>query len=150
MPAEHNGAQLDRYAGDPPGYERWMEFDIDEAGFGPGLTGTVHSHYGIWAEGYQQIQNPNNVSSIPLDRAKKHTFGGSYDPRTQTVTWWVDGRKQMSATSPHVPEVAKKQHFYLIISAQTHGKNVEYTLFVGRVRAFVLPSSALPATAGRH
>lgn len=145
MPAEHNGKQEDHYAGDPPGYERWMELDIDEGGFGPGLTGTVHSHFGIYERGYRQVQNPNNVSRVALDRTKKHTFGGSYDPVKQTVTWWVDGVKQMSAGPPHVPEVGAKQNFYLIIGAQSHGKKKPYSMFVIGVRAYVPASSTLPA-----
>ncbi len=122
-----------------------MELDVDEGGFGPGLTGTVHSSCGIYEQGWQHIQNPNNVSRVALDRTKKHIFGVSYDPRSQSVTWWVDGAKQMSAGSPYVPEVGAKQNFYLIISAQTHGKQKPYSLFVGGVRAYVPPNSALPA-----
>jgi len=145
MPAEHNGACQDHYAGDPPGYERWMELDIDEGGFRPGLTGTVHSSWGIYEQGWQHIQNPNNNSRIALDRTKKHVFGASFDPQGQTVTWWVDGAKQMSAGSPYVPEVGTRQNFYLIISAQSHGKQKPYSLFVSGVRAYVPPNSPLPA-----
>ncbi len=141
MPAEHNGRKPDHYEGDPPGFERWMEFDIDEGGFGPGLTGTVHSWTGIWEEGYQHVQNGNNVSKTPLDRTQRHTFGGSYDPRTQTVTWWVDGELQMSATAPYVPEVAAKQNFYLIMGAQSHGQKIPYTMFISGVRAYTKPEA---------
>ena len=139
MPAEHNGKQQDHYDPDPPGYERFMEFDIDEGGFGPGLTGTVHSTEGVWQKGKgypQHVQNPNNVVNKPLDRSQVHTFGGSYDPRTQKVTWWLDGVEQMSATAPYVPAVAAKQHFYLILSCQTHGQKKEHTMFVSGVRAW--------------
>jgi len=147
MPAEHSGKQEDHYEGDPPGCERWMEFDTDEGGFGPGLTGTVHSWTGIWGQGqgYQHVQNPNNVSNVPLDRSKRHTFGGSYDPVRRKVTWWVDSVEQMSAGAPYVPAVAAKQHFYLIISAQTHGARKPYEMLVSGVRAYVPPSSSLPA-----
>ena len=145
MPAEHSGKQEDHYAGDPPGYERFMELDIDEGGFGPGLTGTVHSSWGIWKEGYQHVQNPNNVSPVAVDRSRKHTFGGSYGPVGQLATWWVDGVKQMSAGSPYVPDIAAKQHFYLIVSAQSHGAKKPYSMFVSGVRAYVPPSSTLPA-----
>lgn len=141
MPAEHNGKKPDHYEGDPPGYERWMEFDIDEGGFGPGLTGTVHSWTGIWEEGYQHLQNGNNVRREPLDRTQRHTFGGSYDPRTQTVAWWVDGEFQMSATAPYVPEVAAKQNFYLIMGAQHRKENRPYTMFIAGVRAYTLPEA---------
>ena len=144
MPAEHDTKMRDQYAGDPPGYQRWMELDVDEGGFGPGMTGTVHSHEGIWPK-TKQIQNPNNVSPAALDRTKQHTFGSSYDPAKQTVTWWLDGVRQMNAGAPFVPAVAAKQHFYLILSAQTHGKKKPYTMFVSGVRAWVPPRSPLPA-----
>ncbi len=148
MPAEHGPKQLDQYEGDPPGYERFMEFDIDEGGFGPGLTGTVHSSEGVWTQekGYpQHVQNPNNVVNTPLDRSKVHTFGGSYDPVLGKVTWWLDGVEQMSAGAPYVPEVAAKQHFYMILSNQTHGAKKPYDMFVTAVRAYVPPSSSIPA-----
>jgi hypothetical protein len=144
MPAEHNSKMEDQYPGDPANYQRWMELDIDEGGFGPGMTGTVHSHEGIFPK-VTQVQNPNNVCPAPLDRAKKHTFGSSYDPVKQTVTWWLDGVRQMSAGAPFVPAVAAKQHFYLIISAQSHGKKKPYTMFVSGVRAWVPRQSKLPA-----
>lgn len=141
MPVEHNRNRddqyPDQYPGDPPNYERWMELDVDEGGFRPGLTGTVHSWYGIWEERYQHIQNPNNGSPIPLDRTLQHTFGASYDPINRVVAWWVDDVYQMSATSPYVPDVGALQNFYLILSAQTHGLNKPYTMYVSGVRAFV-------------
>lgn len=145
MPAEHNQKMEDQYAGDPPNYQRWMELDVDEGGFGPGMAGTVHYHEGIFPK-VTQIQNPNNLCAAALDRSKKHTFGASYDPVKQTVTWWLDGVQQMSATAPFVPAVAKKQHFYLIISAQSQGKKKPYTMFVSGVRAYVPAGSKLPAT----
>ena len=144
MPWEHNNLQEDHYEGDPKGFERWMELDVDEGGFGPGLTGTVHSWTGIYPQ-YKHVQNPNNVRKEPLDRSQKHTFGASYDPLTKTVTWWIDGEFQMSATSPYVPDIATRQNFYLIISAQSHGKKKDYQMFVSSVRAYVPDSSPLPA-----
>ncbi len=144
MPWEHNGRLEDCYAGDPKGFERFMELDVDEGGFGPGLTGTVHSSEGIWPK-YKHVQNPNNVRKEPIDRSKKHAFGASYDPLTKTATWWLDGVRQMSATSPYVPDIAARQRFYLILSAQSHGNKKEYLMFVSGVRAFVPPSSPLPA-----
>jgi hypothetical protein len=144
MPWEHNSRQEDHYEGDPKGFERFMELDVDEGGFGPGLTGTVHSWFAIWPK-YQHVQNPNNVLKTPLDRSQRHTFGASYDPLTKTATWWVDGVRQMSATSPYVPDIAARQRFYLIIGAQSHGKNTDYLMFVSAVRAYVPPTSPLPA-----
>ncbi|MGP8200327.1 MAG: hypothetical protein ACLQU4_12595 [Limisphaerales bacterium] len=141
MPAEHNAQQQDHYPGDPAGYERWMELDVDEGGWGPGLLGTVHSWTGIWPD-YSSIWNPNNESTNALDRTQKHTFGGSYDPVHQTTAWWLDGVYQMSAGAPDVPAVAVQQHFYLILTADTHGENKPYTMAVSGVRAYV-PLDAL-------
>jgi hypothetical protein len=138
MPVEHNGMKQDHYAGDPEGFERWMELDVDEGGFGPGLAGACHSWRGTYPR-YHSLHNGNNVSSVPIDRSKQHTFGASYDPIGQKVTWWVDGEKQMQTASPHVPAVASKQRFYLILSAQSHGKQKPYLMFVSGVRAFVPP-----------
>ena len=144
MPVEHNRKRLDSYPGDPAGFERWLELDVDEGGFGPGLTGTVHDWRGIYPN-LQHAQNPNNVSKTLLDRAQKHTFGASFDPAHNRATWWVDGVKQHSAEPPYVPVVGVQQHFYLIISAQSHGKNLPYSMAVSGVRAFVPPSSTLPS-----
>ncbi len=143
MPAEHSGKQEDHYEGDPPGFERWMELDVDEGGFGPGLAGTVHSWTGIWHGNpdYARVMNSNNVLKTPLDRSQTHIFGASYDPVKQKVTWWVDGVAQMSADGPCVPEVARKQHFYLIMSAQTHGAEEPYRMYISGVHAFVPPTS---------
>lgn len=145
MPAEHDGKH-DHYEGDPPGFERFMELDVDEGGFGPGLAGTVHSTEGVYPN-WKHIQNPNNVSRQPLDRGERHTFGASYDPRRQQVTWWLDGKQQMSAGAPYVPAIAAKQHFYLILSAQSHKAKKQHFTFIGGVRAFVPPSSPLPGCA---
>jgi hypothetical protein len=142
MPAEHDGKR-DHYEGDPPGFERFMELDVDEGGFGPGLTGTVHSTEGVWPN-WKHVQNPNNVSRIPLDRSQPHTFGASYDPVQPQVTWWVDGQQQMSAGAPYVPAVASRQHFYLILSGQSHGAKKPHDTFIRGVRAYVPPRSSLP------
>jgi hypothetical protein len=147
MPAEHNAELRDHYGKDPAGFQRWMELDVDEGGFGPGMAGTVHSHSGIYPD-LKQIQNPDNLAAEALDRTKKHTFGASFDPASLTVTWWLDGAKQMSAGAPYVPAVAVKQRFYLILSAQTHGKKKAYQMFVSGVRAWVAPpvKAAKPAS----
>ena len=150
MPVEHNARQQDHYPGDPPGFERWMELDVDEGGFGPGLCGTVHSWTGIYPN-YANSQNLNNESRVALDRTRIHTFGASYDPGARTVAWWVDGARQMSAGPPYVPAVAALQHFYLILSAQTHGQNIPYSMSISGVRAYLPPPpvvSISPAVRG--
>ncbi|MDD5674152.1 MAG: hypothetical protein PHC61_08320 [Chitinivibrionales bacterium] len=148
MPAEHSSDDdnaKDHYAGDSSGMQRWQELDVDEGGFGPGMTGTAHNWNRLKTQIVQHDQNPNNVVPTPLDRSQKHIFGLSFDPKKQTVTWWLDGTKHMSAGAPSVAPVAVKQHFYLIMSAQTHGAKKPYTMFISGVRAYVPPSSKLPA-----
>jgi hypothetical protein len=140
MPVENNPQEQDCYPAlyphDPPRFERCMELDVEEGGFGPGLLGTVHFWTGIPPK-VSSIANPNNTSPVPLNLSQKHTFGASYNPVHQTVTWWVDGVYQMKATAPYVPAVAALQHFYLILTAYSHGKNLPYTMSVSGVRAYV-------------
>lgn len=156
MPVEHNGGNGeplgDVYAPDPAGYERWMELDVDEGGFRPGPMGSVISWQGNWSQGGFQsvIKNSwsSTMSSTSLDRTQVHTFGASFDPVHMRVSWWLDGVKYFTAENTVdgngnpvicVPEVAKLQHFYPIISAQTHGQNVPYDMIVSGVRAYTKP-----------
>lgn len=160
MPVEHNRNKDDHYDGDPVDFQRWTELDVMERmpAKGPGLVGSIHAWYGIHPQ-YRKVSNRNNVSPTPIDFTQRHRFGASYDPLRQQVAWWVDGVKQMSIGTPVVPEVAAKQHFYLIMSADSHlrieqkrnknpndtRKPLPYKLYVGGVRAFVPESSPLPA-----
>lgn len=136
MPIEHNLRLEDVYEPDPSGFERWFELDIDEGGFGPGGHHTAISWTGKWPD-YKKIQNPNPTSKVPLDRTQPNVFGVSYSPETLSVRWWLNGQKVLEAGPPYVPEIARKQNFYLIVSAQSH-KNVSiYQMKFMGVRAFV-------------
>lgn len=135
MPIEHNQRMEDVYEGDPRSFERWFELDIDEGGFGPGGHHTAISWTGIWPN-YKKIQNPNPTSKVPLDRTRPNVFGVSYDPATLTVRWWVNGQQVLEAGAPYVPEIARRQNFYLIVSSQSRKNVNDYqTTFMG-VRAF--------------
>jgi hypothetical protein len=147
MPAEHNRQKSDVYSGDPPKFERWMKLDVDEGNFGPGLMGSVVYTWGIYPNWERILNDYNHISPLPLDRSQKHTFGASYDPIHKIVTWWVNGVKQMSAGAPHVPAIAAKQHFYLILSTQSHGKQKPYSMFISGVRAYV-PQTGLKNSTG--
>lgn len=136
MPIEKNGRKEAKGPQDPQGFERYMELDVDEGGFGPGLTGTVHSWWGEWPK-YGHIQSKNNVSKIPLDRTQKHVFGASYNPATGKTAWWVDGVFQMEADAPYVPEVGSLHNYYLIMGAQSHKFKKPYIMYIHSVRAFV-------------
>ncbi len=138
MPIEHNGKHDDVYAGDPPNFERWMELDVDEGGAAPGWLGTVHSWSGVWPN-YTRVRNPYQVLGPTLDRTQSHNFAAAFDPKLLKVTWWLDGQYINEAGAPFVPDVARKQNFYLLMNAQTYGKNVPYQMVVERFRAFAPP-----------
>ena len=142
MPIEHNARMEDVYEGDPKSFERWFELDIDEGGFGPGGHHTAISWSGIWPN-YKKIQNPNPTSKVPLDRTQPNVFGVSYSPETLTVRWWLNGQQVLEATQPFVPEIAQRQNFYLIVSAQSHKNISHYQMKLLGVRAFV--GDAVPA-----
>jgi hypothetical protein len=135
MPIEHNLRLEDVYEPDPSGFERWFELDIDEGGFGPGGHHTAISWSGIWPN-YKKIQNPNPTSKDALDRTQPNVFGVSYSPESLTVRWWLNGKKVLEATRPYVPEIARKQRFYLIISAQSHKNISDYQMRFMGVRAY--------------
>jgi hypothetical protein len=146
MPMGTDQKHGSHYENDPPGRTRYMELDVDEGSMCPGMAGTVHNW--IWRDGRveRHRHNPNNLLLTPLDRTKMHTFGASYDPTKTTVTWWLDGVKQMSAGKPYCPEIAAQQDFYLIMNANyQHKKDVDYRMFLSGVRAYVPPTSSLPA-----
>ncbi len=135
MPIEHNLRMEDVYEGDPKSFERWFELDIDEGGFGPGGHHTAISWTGIYPN-YQKIQNPNPTSKEPLDRTQPNVFGVSYSPETLTVRWWLNGRQVLEASHPYVPEIARRQNFYLIVSAQSHKNISDYSMKLMGVRAY--------------
>ncbi len=136
MPIEHNRRMEDVYAPDPKSFERWFELDIDEGGFGPGGHNTAISWSGIWPN-YKKIQNPNATSKVALDRTLPNVYGVSYSPDTLTVRWWLNGKQVLEATQPYVPDIARRQNFYLIVSAQSHRNNTDYQMKLMGVRAFV-------------
>ncbi|MCY1557854.1 hypothetical protein D9M68_947390 [compost metagenome] len=64
-------------------------------------------------------------------------FGVSYSPDTLTVRWWLNGKQVLEAAQPYVPEIARRQNFYLIVSAQSHHNISHYQMKLMGVRAFV-------------
>ena len=135
MPIEHTQKMQDVYDSSKPGYEEWLEIDIDEGGFGPGSHNAAISWQGKWPN-YTKLQNPSTTSKVALDRTEPHAFGVSYDPSTLTMQWWLDGQLINTAGSPYVPKVALKQNFYLIISAQTHKLQKPYKFKIYEIKAY--------------
>lgn len=131
MPIEHDAHQNDRQEGAPPGFERWVEIDVDEGGFAPGPHGVIIEWQGLWPHYTRQIHGPGN-GPTPLDRTRPHHFGFSYDPVAKAARWWRDGLP--SAPYP-VPWIGH-HHYYLIISAQSHGARKPYAMMLRSVSAY--------------
>jgi hypothetical protein len=130
MPQEHNGHRSDHMAGDPATYERWMELDVDEGGYsvGGGTHGTLISWYGTYPNFQRQNWSVDPPSMYGMDRTKNHIFGLSYNPKAQSVTWWVDGVNVGSVSSQPVPSIVNTYHYYLIMSAQMHPAKKPYDM----------------------
>lgn len=153
MPVEHSGGSgnpvNDVYPGDPPGFERWMELDVDEGGLAKsgGAMSSVISWTGDPGQGGYRSEISNNwATGKAIDRTKVHTFGASYDPIKRQVTSWLDGRQewQTPVNCKSVPEIAARQHFYPILSVWRidKGTHTPYTLYVSGVRAYVPPAGS--------
>jgi hypothetical protein len=147
MPVEHSGGSgnpiKDVYPDDPPGFERWMELDVDEGGLAKsgGAMCSVISWTGNAGQGGYKSEIANNwATGKTLDRTRVHTFGASYDPIKRQVTSWLDGKQewQTPVNCKSVPEIAARQHFYPILSVWRLDKGVHktYTMYVSGVRAY--------------
>jgi hypothetical protein len=147
MPVEHSGGSgnpiKDVYPDDPPGFERWMELDVDEGGLAKsgGAMCSVISWTGNASQGGYKSEIANNwATGKTLDRTRVHTFGASYDPIRRQVTSWLDGQQewQTPVNCKSVPEIAARQHFYPILSVWRLDKGVHktYTMYVSGVRAY--------------
>lgn len=135
LPVEHNVRQEDAYEGDPPKFERWLEIDVDEGGYANGAMGTALSWSGVWPN-YNRIRSTPNLHNAFLDRTKLNRFGAGFDASNKSISFWLNDELQYVARPPSVPDVALKQSFYLIVSAQSRGKNIPYRMSVARVQAF--------------
>ena len=147
LPAEKRRGHLPVVKGaSVENFERYMELDVDEGGFGPGASTTVHNWWGV---GTSIFSRPNPwqeaIKTNVLDRTAYHTFGASYDPKTSTVCWWLDRQLITVAHAPYVPSVAAEHNYYLIVDSWMHEKKKPYDLDLRAVRAFVPPESPLPA-----
>jgi hypothetical protein len=155
MPQEHSGGSgnpiNDVYPGDPAGFERWMELDVDEGSLaksGGAMCSVLSwtSHGG----GYRPDTSNNWATGEAIDRTQVHTFGASYDPIKRQVTSWVDGKQkwQTPVNSSSVPEIAAGQRFYPILSTwrQDKAPHKAYWMHVSGVRAYVGAAVYVPPT----
>jgi hypothetical protein len=136
MPIEHNNRMEDSYPPDERDFERWLEIDVDEGGFAPGPMGTAISWSGIWPK-YNRIRSNPDLNNEKIDRSQRHRFAAGFDPRTLKITFWYNDKIQYVASGKSVPEIARRQHFYVIMNASSHKLGLPYTLNIYRVRAFV-------------
>jgi hypothetical protein len=134
MPQEHDAKKNDHVAGDPATVEHWMELDVDEGGYGPGMHGTVINWSGAFPN-YQHV-NQSVDSTAPLDRTQNHVFGLSYDPKARRVAWWLDGVIVGSTSTQALPAIVNSYHYYLLMGNQSHGLNKPYDMYVSYFSAW--------------
>lgn len=136
MPQEHDLALSDHMAGDPAGFERWMELDVDEGGFNAGHHGAM-IYWSGKSPNYQKVNHSNDArSTYGMDRTQEHVFGLSYDPVVKQVAWWVDGAAVGSVSSADVPDIVNTHHYFLLMNNQNHGLNHPYTMTVTHFSAW--------------
>jgi hypothetical protein len=136
MPIEHNQRQEDSYPPEAGGFERWLEIDVDESGFSPGPMGTAIAWSGIWPN-YKRVRSNPNLHNTKIDRTQRHRFAAGFDPENLKITFWHNDKIQYVASGESVPEIARKQHFYVLMNATSHKLELPYTLNIYRIRAFV-------------
>jgi hypothetical protein len=149
MPQEHNVGRSDHQSGDPAGYERWMELDVDEGGFNTGHHGALINWYGIYPQYSKQIEANDPPSTFGMDRTQEHIFGLSYDPAGKKVTWWVDGVSVGTASSDGLPPIVNDYHYYLIMYNQSHGLNHPYKMYIRYLSAWSVGVVPNPPTGVR-
>ena len=125
----------------------FMELDVDEVAFGPGLSGSVHNMGFVMGDFH--IQNWNNVRPESLRRDVPVAYGAAYDPKSCTVTWWLNGKYQMMTKAPYVPQVLKQLDHFLLVQANASRKGQDYTCKIHSVKAYVPESSPLPRIENR-
>lgn len=130
MPQEHDLRRHDHASGDPAGYERWVELDVDEGGFNAGHHGAMIYWYGLYPQYAKQNFGNDPPSTFGMDRTQEHVFGLSFDPVGRKVTWWVDGASVGSAGMENIPSLVNGYHYYLLINNQSHKLNHPYKMYV--------------------
>lgn len=143
LPIEHNGRQDDRFPDDNYENEHWMEFDIDEGGFGRNITGSVHAWSGNFPK-YKRISNQHKNFKKTLNRTHFHKFALSFEPDANLVSWYLDDKLMQIAGPPAISKYGKQHNYYIIISAQSHKMNIPYTMEVSSIRAYTKPGSDRP------
>jgi hypothetical protein len=133
LPMEHNLAKTDHLSTDPAGFERWTEIDVSEAGYGPGSLATVINWQGEYPHYTPTIMN-NSGHQAALDFTVEHRYGVSYDPATNTLQWYVDDEPTWKIVPPN--SLIKDWHYYLVMSASTHGAYVPYEMYISAVTAW--------------
>ena len=132
LPAEHDIAKSDHFAGDPAGFERWTEIDVSESGFGPGSLNTVINWSGNYPQYSKQFTNSYGHDEA-TDFTKEHRYGVSYDPAHNVLQWYLDDVQSWKAPAT---TLTKHFHYYMVIDAETHGAYKPYTVYLHNVRAY--------------
>lgn len=111
----------------------WCEIDVFENYDNSHFVGTIHN----WVN-FKNTKNSNSRHLVAFDPSHWNTYGLLWQPGV--VTWFLNGRRLMSAPTP---EVCEKQDLFLILSAQAHSKALGLPLDVDWVRVYGSSSSTI-------
>ena len=125
----------------------FLEIDVDEAKFGPGLSGTVHN---MGQAKPFHMQNWNNVRPEAIDRRIPHTVGAAYDPKTLTVSWWLNGKFSHRSEPPFIPTVARDLEYFLIVEAEKRWIYPDYDCQIHSIKAYVPEDSPISSVDRRN
>ncbi len=134
MPQEHDNKQTDQMPGQPPKWEEWMEFDIDEGWSGKVLC-SMHHWQGIYPN-YTRVTLSNSGKGPVIDRTLYHTAGFGYDMANSKARWYMDGVNIFTADTTAVDAIIQRQHFYAIGSVASHGANVPFKMTLQSISAW--------------
>ena len=98
-PQEHNTTQNDHVSGDPAGYERWLEFDVNENGHGTDYSGAYRGalHYWVGGGNVMTITFTSAPSSGATSATLSSNWGG--DTLAYPVTFSDSEVKQVTLTN---------------------------------------------------
>jgi hypothetical protein len=130
LPQEHNLVSTANY---------W-EVDIDEGGndrtsTDPGYVSVETGIRWVWNGSTYIPTTINNTQSAQnfganIDRTKPHVFGASYDPTGKVLQYWLDGQKQFAISTAANDTEIHNNHYYLIMSAESHGLLKPYSMYI--------------------
>lgn len=120
----------------------YVEIDLQEGGFAPGMFSTVIQWIGPWPN-YTHT-NHSNSTAPPLDKTLFHDYGVSYSPIRRQIVFYCDGvavftvdTSQKDAAGNVIDDAIRTYNYYMIAGAQSHKTNVPYSMYLANMQAWI-------------